>query len=503
MVVAVERGVEQRNRSRSTLSTARHARGNDSGEVVKLYRGVVVALVIADLLALALTTGLTYFVRQFALGHAPDLAANIFDSSPIMTAGWLTAIALFGGYRARLVAAGADIYRNVLHASLAAAGIVGAFVYLANVELSRVYFVIFFVIGPLLLLVNRFVARRVMNKLRNSGRFRQTVVMVGSLSHVDELSRIISRETWLGYDVIGALTPEGDARQFSAEGISVLGNEGDLLDTVRREKPAVLMFTAGAETSAEQFRRTSWQLENDEIDVIVAPALTEVAASRVTMRPVAGLPLVHLDMPRSQQSLRWGKRLFDIIASGLGLLIISPVLLIIALVVKLNDGGPVIFRQERVGRNGETFEFLKFRSMVTNAEEVLRELRANDEQDSGNTVMFKMKRDPRITAPGRFLRRYSLDELPQLWNVLRGDMSLVGPRPALPHEVSGYNFDARRRLSVRPGITGLWQVSGRSDLSWDETVRLDMYYVDNWSFMQDVQILFRTVRAVVSSSGAY
>lgn len=342
-----------------------------------------------------------------------------------------------------------------------------------------------------------------MNKLRNSGRFRQTVVMVGSLSHVDELSRIISRETWLGYDVIGALTPEGDARQFSAEGISVLGNEGDLLDTVRREKPAVLMFTAGAETSAEQFRRTSWQLENDEIDVIVAPALTEVAASRVTMRPVAGLPLVHLDMPRSQQSLRWGKRLFDIIASGLGLLIISPVLLIIALVVKLNDGGPVIFRQERVGRNGETFEFLKFRSMVTNAEEVLRELRANDEQDSGNTVMFKMKRDPRITAPGRFLRRYSLDELPQLWNVLRGDMSLVGPRPALPHEVSGYNFDARRRLSVRPGITGLWQVSGRSDLSWDETVRLDMYYVDNWSFMQDVQILFRTVRAVVSSSGAY
>jgi lipopolysaccharide/colanic/teichoic acid biosynthesis glycosyltransferase len=170
--------------------------------------------------------------------------------------------------------------------------------------------------------------------------------------------------------------------------------------------------------------------------------------------------------------------------------------------VRCGDGGPAIFTQKRVGRGGEPIEFLKFRSMVTDAEARLAALR-QQERDRGNDVLFKMADDPRITRVGRVLRRYSLDELPQLWNVLRGDMSLVGPRPALPSEVADYDDDAHRRLAVRPGITGLWQVSGRSDLSWDDTVRLDLFYVDNWSFVQDLLILVRTVRAVVASRGAY
>ncbi|MDO5663245.1 MAG: sugar transferase, partial [Brachybacterium sp.] len=213
-------------------------------------------------------------------------------------------------------------------------------------------------------------------------------------------------------------------------------------------------------------------------------------------------PLVHMDLPRSRDALKWSKRLFDITLSATLLLVLAPVLAAIAVTVKLTDGHQVVFRQERVGRGGQSFEFLKFRSMVPDAETWISHIQ-DLQQDRGNDVMFKMADDPRITRPGRFLRRYSLDELPQLWNVLRGDMSLVGPRPALPSEVSTYDQDASRRLTVRPGITGLWQVSGRSDLSWNETVRLDIYYVDNWSFTQDVQILGRTVRAVLAPTGAY
>ena len=302
--------------------------------------------------------------------------------------------------------------------------------------------------------------------------------------------------------IVGAVTPGGIA-DSSRLGIPVLGAERDLLAIAESAAPDMLLFTAGSTSSAEEFRRTAWKLEHERIGVIVVPALTEISADRVTMRPVAGLPLVHMDLPRARQALRWTKRLFDVVVATLVLVVISPLLAMIALRIRAHDGGPVIFRQQRVGRDGKHFEFLKFRTMVTDAEAVKVEMVERAVQDRGNTVMFKMQNDPRITAPGRFLRRFSLDELPQLWNVLRGDMSLVGPRPALPGEVERYDDDAKRRLHVRPGITGLWQVSGRSDLSWEDTVRLDTYYVDNWSFTQDIQILVRTVKAVLASSGAY
>ena len=179
---------------------------------------------------------------------------------------------------------------------------------------------------------------------------------------------------------------------------------------------------------------------------------------------------------------------------------LSPVLIAAAVLVKLHDGGPVLFRQTRTGRHGEQFSCLKFRSMVVDAEAHLARLHAESGHDGG---LFKMKEDPRITKPGRWLRRFSIDELPQLFNVVRGEMSLVGPRPPLPLEVASYEADTTRRLRVRPGMTGLWQVSGRSDLSWEEAVRLDLYYVDNWSMVQDASILVRTVRAVFGRSGAY
>ncbi|MCS6711617.1 sugar transferase [Brachybacterium sp. EF45031] len=454
---------------------------------------------------LSLAMLLAYVLRQSVpgLGHAGDLSENVAVGSWILLAAWLAAISLFGGYSARLLTSGPEIFRNVLHASLAAAGITGTAMYLMGIELSRAYFVVFFLVGPVLLLLNRYIGRLIINRSRTRGHFRQAVVAVGTLPHISGIASTLQRETWLGYEITGVIVPPGDATSCLDCPYPILGDETDLLELVRRERPAVLLFTAGSAASAEEFRRTAWQLEDLAIDVIVVPALTEVASDRVRMRPVAGLPLVHMDLPRATASLKWSKRLFDIVASAGLLLVLSPLLLVIALSVKLTDGGPIIFRQQRVGRGGEPFEFLKFRSMVTDAEERLKRMLAEGGQDRGNDVMFKMADDPRITPAGWFLRRYSLDELPQLWNVLRGDMSLVGPRPALPNEVDAYDDDARRRLTVRPGITGLWQVSGRSDLSWNETVRLDLYYVDNWSFTQDMQILLRTVRAVLAPSGAY
>ena len=215
---------------------------------------------------------------------------------------------------------------------------------------------------------------------------------------------------------------------------------------------------------------------------------------------MAGLPLVHLEAPRTLHASHWAKRVFDIVGSLALLLVTAPVTVVTALAVKFHDGGPILFRQTRIGRDGKPFSCLKFRSMVVDAEHLQADLMVNHERSA---VLFKMAEDPRVTRPGKWIRRLSLDELPQLWNVFRGQMSLVGPRPPLPHEAARYGTDMNRRLRVRPGMTGLWQVSGRSDLSWDETVRLDLYYVDNWSMVQDLAILMRTVSAVLSSRGAY
>ena len=219
-------------------------------------------------------------------------------------------------------------------------------------------------------------------------------------------------------------------------------------------------------------------------------------------QPVGGLPLIHVDRPTYRGANRILKRSFDITGSVFLILVLSPVLLTVAAAIKLTGDGPVFFRQDRVGLNGEAFRMIKFRSMQVNAEARLDRLR-DEPRDAGNVVLFKLRNDPRVTPIGRFLRRFSIDELPQLFNVVLGDMSLVGPRPPLRKEVDRYRDDERRRMLVKPGITGLWQVSGRSDLTWHESVRLDMYYVENWSITGDVVILWKTAKAVLSSTGAY
>lgn len=411
---------------------------------------------------------------------------------------WLVLLATMGTYSLRHLRAGATEYKRAIQASTTAAGVTGLTCFLLDYPYPRLMLLLWFVVGTIALCTCRLVRRRIMHRLHARGLLQTPVLVVGSNHHVDEIAVVLRREKWIGYRLIGAVTQERLAT--TATGIPVLGAMPELPEIISSRNVPVAIFTEGSFDCGEDFRRLAWKLEQSQVQMVLVPTLADVSAERLEFRPLAGLPLVDVERPRAQRSLRWFKRAMDITTTSMLLVLLSPLMLATALAVKLSDGGPVIFRQRRVGLHGEQFDCLKFRSMCVDAE---ARLAALEEQNEGAGVLFKMADDPRVTRVGRFIRRYSIDELPQLWNALRGDMSLVGPRPALPSEVERYDCDTRRRLHVRPGLTGLWQVSGRSSLSWEDTVRLDLYYVDNWSFVQDLMILARTARAVVGSSGAY
>ena len=464
---------------------------------------------------LAPTAFLTDVVAVCVAGVAASFGRDqlaIFDPSivqvsdtlgiagPLMVCGWLLALWLVGAYSRDVFGAGTDEYKRVLNASVFAAGLVGVGAYLAKFQLSRGFFLLLFTLGVPTLILGRFLLRRALYAARARGALQQRVVIAGTPGHVDEVAGVLRRERWLGYDVVGALVPDAPAGGETGAGVPVIGAPDQLLLAVELAEADVIFMAGGALDSSAQLRRIAWELEERDVQVIVAPSVTDISAERVRVRPVGGLPLMHIDKPRAVHASRAGKRCFDIAGSLALLVLFAPLFAFSALWVKLHDGGPVLFGQERTGRDGSSFRCLKFRSMVVNAEQLLAELHAVTGYTDG---LFKMEDDPRITRPGRWLRRYSIDELPQLVNVLRGEMSLVGPRPPLPTEVARYAKDTVRRLRVRPGMTGLWQVSGRSNLAFDEAVRLDLYYVDNWSMLQDLTILARTLGAVLGSKGAY
>ena len=417
----------------------------------------------------------------------------------LVPAAWLGALALAGAYSVPHLQTGTTEFHRVLLASVVFAGTVGTVNYLMQYELSRAFFLLTFAIGVPALLALRYARRRVLKRLHTAGHFRKSAVIVGNPAHIDEVARVLRREKWLGYEMVGALTTA--EVEETPGGLPVLGRVDDVVNLVENRGIQTVFFAEGSFPDSQHFKRMAWDLEEHSTQMIVAPALTDISASRLATRPVGGLPLVYVERPQAINASRWAKRLFDVVGSGILLVIAALIVGPVAIAIKIEDGGKIFFRQTRVGRRGEEFQCLKIRSMVPNAEALKAQL--EEQNESEGKVLFKMAHDPRITKVGAFIRRFSIDELPQLWNVFRGDMSLVGPRPALPKEVALYDRDAVRRLDVRPGLTGLWQVSGRSDLPWDETVRLDAYYVDNWSFMQDLAIMLRTARAVVSSRGAY
>lgn len=263
---------------------------------------------------------------------------------------------------------------------------------------------------------------------------------------------------------------------------------------------AGVVLTSHSGLTADQIHDLRWRLEGHGVSLMIDTALIGPDPGRLEFWNVDGYSIVQVTPRGGGAVSRWIKAILDRGCAFVGLVVLAPLLAVVAFLIKAEDGGDVFFRQTRVGEHGAEFRIVKFRTMGTDAEERIGDLHSQNEVDG---PLFKMKHDPRVTRVGRILRKYSIDELPQLWNVLVGDMSLVGPRPALPSEVAEYGERSRRRLLARPGITGLWQVSGRSDLTWERGIRLDMAYIDNWSLLNDAVILARTIRAVVRPRGAY
>ncbi len=352
------------------------------------------------------------------------------------------------------------------------------------------------------LVIGRHLLRRVLHAQRRKGRCLLPVLAAGSVEEVATLVARTRREQHNGWRVEAVCTPgaEGEDGADTVAGVPVIGDLTDVADRIRQSGYRVVTVTPDAYWTRRRLRDLAWELEDAPVELVVAPVLMEVTGPRLHVAPVDGLALLRVSRPTFSGARFVVKSMVDRLTALVVLSVLFPVLLLVAAAIWVEDRGPVFFRQTRVGRDGRLFNMVKFRSMVVDAEAHKAELIAGNE---GSGPLFKLRRDPRITRIGALLRRLSLDELPQLFNVLLGNMSMVGPRPPLPEEVQRYGYDARRRLLVKPGLTGLWQVNGRSDLSWEDSVRLDLRYVENWSLALDLVILWKTIGAVLGGKGAY
>jgi exopolysaccharide biosynthesis polyprenyl glycosylphosphotransferase len=400
----------------------------------------------------------------------------------VIASGWLVALSAQDAYAPRFWGTGPEEYKRVIRATLIAFGLLAIVGYAFQMELARGFVAVALPLGVLLLLLGRNLARRQLVRNRKRGEAVHRVVAVGDEAAVDRLRQQLLRAPSAGYIVVDGMRTDEDVRE-----------------AVRRADADTVAVTASRDVTPERLREISWQLEGSGVGFLLVPGLTDVAGPRITVNPVAGLSLLHVDEPEFRGWRRIVKHGFDRLVAATALLLLSPLLLTVAALIRATSDGPALFRQRRTGEHGRTFRVFKFRTMYVDAEERRRHLQELNETDGR---LFKIKDDPRVTPVGRFLRRTSIDELPQLINVLTGDMSLVGPRP-LPVDDGEFEGHERRRLLVRPGITGLWQVSGRSDLSWEDSVRLDLYYVENWSITLDLMILARTLAVVLRGSGAY
>lgn len=412
---------------------------------------------------------------------------------------WRIALELAGAYDVRFIGVGSDEFRRVINAGISLTAVVAILSYATKTDVARGYVVVALPSMTIFDLLGRFRLRKRLHHLRTLGKCMRKVVVIGHSDVIAQLTMALRRHTYHGLSVVAACLV-GPDNQTAIDGIPMVAGADSIVDVIERCQADTVAVLACPEMIGARLRDLAWTLEKTGTDLCVAPALLDVAGPRTTIRPTAGLPLLHLDHPEFT-GLRWlVKSAFDRIAAGIALLLLMPLLALLALIIKLYDGGPALFRQTRVGKNGRPFTLFKFRTMIVDAEQRKSVLLARSD---GDGVLFKMRNDPRVTQVGGLLRRYSLDELPQLLNVLIGDMSLVGPRPALPEEATLYADHVRRRLAVKPGITGLWQVNGRSNLPWDEAVRLDVSYVENSSFVLDLQILWKTWAAVTRGDGAY
>jgi exopolysaccharide biosynthesis polyprenyl glycosylphosphotransferase len=413
---------------------------------------------------------------------------------------WLLALACSRAYEMRFLGVGEDEYKGVALASWWLMAVIAVVAYSFKIQFARGYVAIALPVGTVLLLVGRYAQRKWLHSRRKMGRFQHRVVAVGGFAGIEELAADLAAEPYLGLQLVGICLPT-PGRTTEIGGAPVLGSLGSVLDAIATTGADTVAVTAGPGMTPEVLRMLSWELEGTGVDLVVAPALLDVAGPRIVSRPVAGLPFLHVEKPELSGPRQVLKAVVEWTFAAVASLVLAPFVLLMAAAVRIDSAGSPLFHQTRVGRGGREFTVYKLRTMYANAEDRLAAL--YERNDIADGVLFKIRDDPRVTRVGRLLRGWSLDELPQLWNVVRGDMALVGPRPPLPNEVSLYDRQVSRRLLVRPGITGLWQVSGRSDLDWDDSVRLDLYYVENWSLALDALIVWKTVFAVLRREGAY
>jgi exopolysaccharide biosynthesis polyprenyl glycosylphosphotransferase len=464
------------------------------------YRSYAALLVVFDYGATALAS-LTAdsTLDKAASGFQTNLGLFNLVAYVLLPLGWLVVMWGTGSYDRRYLGVGTDEFKRVVRASWTMIAIVSFLAFATKTQLSRLSVGVALVGALVYVLVFRYGARRLLYLARGHGLATHRLLLVGTLPETMEVLTTITRSPSTGLVPVGIHASEGySAPRRDEPPVPVFAGR-DVVALVRELGADTIAVCGSASTEPGELRRLAWQLEGTGVDLVVAPQLTDIAGPRVHIRPVEGLPLLYVEEP-TLSGLAWlVKNLIDRLVALVGLIVTLPLFLLVALAIRMSDPGPVFFRQARVGREGRTFRVWKFRTMYTDAEERLAALVDQNESDG---LLFKIRNDPRVFPVGRFLRASSLDELPQLINVLIGEMSLVGPRP-LPAEDGDFLGDVRRRLLVRPGITGLWQVSGRSDLSWDDAVRLDLYYVDNWSLVLDLHTMWRTIGVVLRRKGAY
>ncbi|MGW1749461.1 sugar transferase [Streptomyces sp. NPDC002092] len=432
-------------------------------------------------------------------------AANWHEKWGILAFGtWLLVLAALAVGRAwapAVLGQGAEEFRR-LGRSLFAATVVLA---LGGIALtSRNIKLWIFVAIPAIAVVTmteRYVLRLWLHKQRKEGRCLRPVLAAGSPATVRDLITRTRKFPHIGWRVEAVCTPDGRGRDGDQlDGVPVVGRLTDVAKHVHHDGYRVVAVTPDPHWTPDRLQRLAWNLEGSDAEMVVAPVLMEVAGPRLHVDAVLGIPLLRVSLPAFTGGRRAIKAVVDRVGAAVLLMLFAPLMAFVAVLILADSRGGAFYRQRRVGKDGREFTILKFRTMVVDAHRARAELA---DQNEGAGLLFKVRHDPRVTRVGGVLRRYSIDELPQLFNVLTGSMSLVGPRPPLPEECAAYDPDIRRRLLVKPGLTGLWQISGRSDLPWEEAVRLDLRYVEDWSLALDTVILWKTMRAVLHGQGAY
>lgn len=461
------------------------------------------AAIIFVVVALADIVRFTLLSSDYAYEHTNWQQVTVL--SAILAVAWMVVLELQQSRDVSLAGIGVEEYRRVVSATVWVFGALAVAALLFKVEMSRGFLALALPLGLVGLIAGRHVARRRLARRRAEGRYITRVLVLGKADAVVTLADSFGRNPEAGYRIVGACIPDFDgeiAEELpSPTGfVPILGDDSAIQVALELTNADALVVAAVEHLGHQRTKELLWRLESSDTELIVMPGMTDIAGPRVLMRPLDNLPLFHIAPSRKAGPSAVAKRAFDLVFASVAVLVALPLMAVAAVMIKLDDGGPIIFRQVRVGYQGRSFRILKFRTMRTDAEATKEAQRI---AAGSNGVFFKSACDSRITKVGKFLRATSIDELPQLFNVLGGSMSIVGPRPLVPGEGNSVEHFVERRGLVKPGITGLWQISGRSDLSESERIRLDYSYVDNWSYVLDLVIVWRTIRAVLKREGAY